>query len=143
MQNKKSSYHTVVKIITAVSVVFLPVLTFAAPLGSGGDPFFEDEHVSLSRRLNARPGFVGEFNHSFPLSILPGRNGFQPSAALSYSSQPGSNQSPFGYGWSFSVPSISRENKLGIDRMFEDRYFVSSLDGKLAAPQMKTFSVQR
>ncbi|MGD1841645.1 MAG: SpvB/TcaC N-terminal domain-containing protein [Thermonemataceae bacterium] len=49
----------------------------------------------------------GTASFSIPLPIAPGRNGFSPSLALSYSS--GGGNSAFGLGWSVSYPMIQRK----------------------------------
>ena len=50
---------------------------------------------------------TGTGNFTVPISLPAGRNGFQPELSLVYSS--GYGNSPFGLGWSMSVPSISRK----------------------------------
>ena len=47
-----------------------------------------------------------------PLAVSPGRAGFGPQLSLSYDS--GSGNGPFGFGWSVSVPRISRKTDKGL-----------------------------
>jgi hypothetical protein len=50
----------------------------------------------------------GTASFNIPLPVSPGRNGFSPSLALSYSS--GGGNSPFGLGWSVGYPMIQRKS---------------------------------
>src|SRR5262249_51687809 len=49
---------------------------------------------------------------SVPIATSPGRSGFGPQLSLSYDSATGN--SPFGFGWSLSLPSISRKTEKGL-----------------------------
>jgi RHS repeat-associated protein len=55
-----------------------------------------------------------------PISTTPGRSGFGPQLSLSYDS--GSGNSVFGYGWSLSIPCITRKTDKGLPqyRDFEE-----------------------
>jgi hypothetical protein len=55
---------------------------------------------------------TGTGNFSVPLNLPPGRNGFQPSLSLAYSS--GHPNSPFGLGWDISVPLVARKTSNGL-----------------------------
>src|SRR5215208_6314400 len=57
---------------------------------------------------------TGTGNFTVPLTLPPGRNGFQPQLALVYSS--GNGNGPFGLGWSLSIPGVSRKTSRGIPR---------------------------
>ena len=61
----------------------------------------------------------GAANISYPLEIPAGRNGMQPSLALTYSNEGGSSW--VGYGWSLSAPSISIDTRWGVPR-FDPSY---------------------
>jgi len=61
---------------------------------------------------------TGTLSMSIPLPISPGRNGFQPSLQLSYSS--GAENGPFGIGWSLTQSSISRKTDKGVPRYRDD-----------------------
>ena len=74
---------------------------------------------------------TGAFVHRVPLDIPPGRNGLTPDLALQYNSQQ-LEDGIVGYGWSLSLPYIERFNRTGIDRLYTDNYFTSSLGGELA-----------
>lgn len=62
----------------------------------------------------------GTASFSIPLPVSPGRNGFQPSLALSYNS--GAGNSLFGIGWDLGLPSVQRktDKKLPRYRDYED-----------------------
>ena len=47
-----------------------------------------------------------------PIATSPGRSGFGPQLSLSYDS--GSGNGPFGFGWSLSLPSITRKTDKGL-----------------------------
>jgi hypothetical protein len=47
-----------------------------------------------------------------PLTVSPGRSGFGPHLSLSYDS--GAGNGPFGFGWSLSLPSITRKTDKGL-----------------------------
>ncbi len=83
---------------------------------------------NLSSRSNSSSG---AYVFSLPLSLAPGRSGLNPDLNLNYNSQAGDTGSFYGLGWSMDIPSISRINKLGVDRLYSDNYFSSSMDGEL------------
>jgi len=49
-----------------------------------------------------------------PLPITPGRSGFHPELSLSYDS--GSGNGAFGFGWTLSLPAITRKTDKGLPR---------------------------
>jgi RHS repeat-associated protein len=61
---------------------------------------------------------TGTGNFSIPISVPPGRNGFQPSLTLGYST--GSGNGPFGLGWNLGIPGVSRLTSKGIPRYHND-----------------------
>src|SRR5215472_14346080 len=67
---------------------------------------------------------------SVPIATSPGRSGFGPQLSLSYDSATGN--SPFGFGWSLSLPSISRKTEKGLpiyaDGAESDVYLLSNAD---------------
>src|SRR5579864_2487300 len=85
-----------------------PILSL--PTGGGavhgiGEKFSPDPHT-------------GTGNFTVPITLPPGRNGFQPKLALTYST--GNGNGLFGLGWSLSVPGITRKTAKGIPR-YRDR----------------------
>jgi RHS repeat-associated protein len=57
---------------------------------------------------------TGTGNLTIPLQLPAGRNGLQPSLALSYST--GNPNGPFGLGWALPVPGVRRKTNKGIPR---------------------------
>ena len=55
---------------------------------------------------------TGTGNFTIPISVPPGRNGFQPALTLQYST--GHGNGPFGLGWSLSIPGIARKTSSGV-----------------------------
>src|SRR5687768_9749699 len=51
---------------------------------------------------------------SVPIATSPGRSGFGPQLSLSYDS--GAGNGPFGFGWSLSIPAITRKTDKGLPR---------------------------
>jgi RHS repeat-associated protein len=97
---------------------------------SGGSGASSNNSVLDKLKLKADTA-TGALNFSYPLVVPSGRNGLQPDLNLSYNSQLADNANFFGYGWSLNIPSIERLNKKGIDKMYAQNDFVSSLSGEL------------
>src|SRR5688500_8616013 len=67
----------------------------------------------IGEKFTANP-VTGTGAMSVPLAASPGRSGFGPQLALSYDS--GAGNGPFGFGWSLSLPSITRKTERGLPR---------------------------
>ena len=67
----------------------------------------------MGEKFAANP-VTGTGSMSVPLATSPGRSGFGPQLSLSYDS--GSGNGPFGFGWSLSVPSITRKTDKGLPK---------------------------
>ncbi|MFM0258421.1 SpvB/TcaC N-terminal domain-containing protein [Paraburkholderia sediminicola] len=67
----------------------------------------------IDEKFAANP-FTGAGALSVPIATSKGRSGFGPELSLSYDSS-GSN-GPFGFGWNFSLPSITRRTDKGLPR---------------------------
>ncbi len=80
----------------------------------------------------------GMLEFELPLKVPPGRNTMEPSLSLHYSSKPTVEASVMGYGWSLSIPYIQRMNKRGVNTIYSDSYFVSTLSGELATSTAST-----
>src|SRR5437868_5698602 len=65
----------------------------------------------IGEKFAANP-VTGTGSMSVPISTSPGRSGFGPQLALSYDS--GAGNGPFGFGWSLSLPSITRKTDKGL-----------------------------
>ena len=70
----------------------------------------------IGEKFAANP-FTGTGSMSVPVAISPGRSGFGPQISLSYDS--GAGNGPFGFGWSLSLPSITRKTDKGLPQYFD------------------------
>ena len=86
-------------------------------------------HVALPKGGGAIHGIGEKFSVnsangtaaiSIPLALSPGRSGFTPRLGLAYDS--GSGNGPFGFGWSLSIPSITRKTDKGLPRYGDARW---------------------
>lgn len=132
----KRARHISILIFSLISLTF-PFVSNAALL-YGGDPFYNDERASIGKQIFIEPHPIsGAYTYEYPFTLPPGRNGFKPDLSLVYSSQSNSNISPFGYGWSISIPSIERIPRNGTDNLYNqneiDNFFYSTLDGEIVA----------
>ncbi len=67
----------------------------------------------IGEKFAANP-VTGTGSMTVPIYTSPGRSGFGPQLNFSYDS--GSGNGPFGFGWSLSLPSITRKTDKGIPR---------------------------
>ena len=67
----------------------------------------------MGEKFAANP-VTGSGSMSVPIATSPGRSGFGPQLGLSYDS--GAGNGPFGFGWSLSLPSITRKTDKGLAR---------------------------
>ncbi|MBK9306375.1 MAG: VCBS repeat-containing protein [Nitrospira sp.] len=65
----------------------------------------------MGEKFAANP-VTGTGSMSVPIATSPGRSGFGPQLSLSYDS--GAGNGPFGFGWSLSLPSITRKTEKGL-----------------------------
>jgi RHS repeat-associated protein len=65
----------------------------------------------IGEKFTANP-VTGTGSMAVPIATSPGRSGFGPQLNLSYDS--GSGNGPFGFGWSLSLPSITRKTDKGL-----------------------------
>lgn len=70
----------------------------------------------MGEKFAANP-VTGTGSMSVPIATTPGRSGFGPELSLSYDS--GVGNGPFGFGWSLSVPQISRKTDKGLPRYLD------------------------
>lgn len=70
----------------------------------------------MGEKFAANP-VTGTGSMTVPIATSPGRSGFSPQLALSYDS--GAGNGPYGFGWSLSLPSITRKTDKGLPR-YED-----------------------
>ena len=76
-------------------------------------------------------GKDGALTYEYPVTVPPGRNGLTPDLKLIYNSSNKSPSSIISSGWSFNIPYIQRMNKKGVDKLYTENIFLSSLDGEL------------
>src|SRR5258705_1654148 len=67
----------------------------------------------IGEKFAANP-VTGTGSMTVPIAVSPGRCGFGPQLSLSYDS--GAGNGPFGFGWSLSLPSITRKTDKGLPR---------------------------
>lgn len=67
----------------------------------------------IGEKFAANP-VTGTGAMTIPIATSPGRAGFGPQLSLSYDS--GSGNGPFGFGWSLSLPAITRKTSRGLPR---------------------------
>jgi hypothetical protein len=67
----------------------------------------------MGEKFSANP-VTGTDSLSVPIYTSPGRSGFGPQLSLSYDS--GAGNGPFGWGWSLSLPAITRKTDKGLPR---------------------------
>ncbi|WP_217646262.1 SpvB/TcaC N-terminal domain-containing protein [Halomonas korlensis] len=65
----------------------------------------------MGEKFAANP-VTGSGLMSVPIATSPGRSGFGPELSLSYDS--GAGNGPFGFGWTLSLPSITRKTDKGL-----------------------------
>ncbi|MCA9904594.1 MAG: hypothetical protein KC547_12135, partial [Anaerolineae bacterium] len=70
----------------------------------------------IGEKFAANP-VTGTGSVSVPIFTSPGRSDFGPQLSLSYDS--GSGNGPFGFGWSLSLPSISRKTDKGLPQYLD------------------------
>ncbi len=93
--------------------------------------FLLDTRDTPTANLPQTDQATGGLSYEYLLSVPPGRNGLQPELKLQYSNQNSDIASEVGYGWSLNIPYIERLNKTGVDRLYTDNYFTSSIAGEL------------
>lgn len=83
----------------------------------------------IGEKFAANP-VTGTGSMTVPIATSPGRSGFGPQISLSYDS--GSGNGPFGFGWSLSLPAITRKTDKGLpqyrDAEDSDVFILSGAD---------------
>jgi RHS repeat-associated protein len=100
---------------------------------------FKAPHISLPKGGGAVRGIgekfaanpvIGTGSMSVPIATSPGRSGFGPELSISYDS--GAGNGPFGFGWSLSLPQITRKTDKGLpqykDEEESDVFLLSGSD---------------
>jgi hypothetical protein len=83
----------------------------------------------IGEKFGANP-ITGTGPMTVPIAASPGRSGFGPQLSLSYDS--GSGNRPFGFGWSLTLPAITRKTDKGLpqyrDAEESDVYILSGAE---------------
>ncbi|MFH1523267.1 MAG: SpvB/TcaC N-terminal domain-containing protein, partial [Patescibacteria group bacterium] len=123
-----------ISIFRRLAILMLVFFVFIINTGKtlADDPEYAGERRFLGDKYPADPRMtMGALNFNFPIISPPGRSGLQPDLELSYSSNNNDNTSLFGYGWSINIPYIERINRTGVDKLYSENIFYSSLSGEL------------
>ena len=99
--------------------------------------------ATYQKQVYTEPDSSGAFSYTYPIALPSGRGGMTPSITLLYDSQNISNNSVLGYGWSTNIPYIERLNKTGVENMYSQNYYSSSVGGELATTSDPTIFYQR
>src|SRR5438270_9989849 len=86
-----------------------PVPAISLPKGGGAIR-------GIGEKFAANP-VTGTGSMTVPIATSPGRSGFGPQLSLSYDS--GAGNGPFGFGWTLSLPSITRKTDKGLPRYLD------------------------
>ena len=70
----------------------------------------------IGEKFAANP-VTGTGSMTVPIATSPGRSGFGPQLSLSYDS--GAGNGPFGFGWSLSLPAITRKTDKGLPQYLD------------------------
>jgi len=123
-----SSFLIVTFFITPFSTFALESpKTFSSTANYYGEDVLIDDTTSIADYISS----TGAFGYTIPINVPQGVNNVTPNIELHYSSQNLSNGSIYGHGWSDSIPYIERQNKTGVNNMYDDFFFSSSLSGDL------------
>src|SRR5881227_2988072 len=71
----------------------------------------------IGEKFAANP-VTGTGSMTVPIATSPGRSGFGPQLSLSYDS--GAGNGPFGFGWSLSLPAITRKTDKGLPQYWDN-----------------------
>lgn len=97
----------------------------------------EDPKMPTENNLKKKPAApdeaTGALVYNYPLNLPAGRNGLQPDFSLTYNSQNRETNSWLGQGWSLSIPFIQLVNKQGIEKLYSNPVFSSSLSDELVS----------
>lgn len=85
--------------------------TSSAPLPAVTLPKGGGALRGIGEKFAANP-VTGTGSMTVPIATSPGRSGFGPQLSLSYDS--GAGNGPFGFGWSLSLPAITRKTDKGL-----------------------------
>ena len=84
---------------------------------------------------------TGALTYSYDFRLPKGR-GTTPDLHLAYNSQDNRDRG-FGYGWSISIPYIERLPKHGVNALYSENYFTSSVSGELSQVDATHYAAKR
>lgn len=96
---------------TSAPIASNPLPTISLPKGGGAIR-------GIGEKFATNP-VTGTASVSVPIATSPGRSGFGPQLSLSYDS--GAGNGVFGFGWSLSLPEITRKTDKGIPTYLDDQ----------------------
>ncbi|MFA5820836.1 MAG: RHS repeat-associated core domain-containing protein [Candidatus Gracilibacteria bacterium] len=106
-----------------------PVTTSPAP---GTVQIFDPKSTQGQNLMAVEPDAqTGALTISYPFTLPAGRNNLTPNLAINYNSQNEDNFNLSGFGWAISIPTIERIARKGVDKLYTENYFNSSLSGEL------------
>lgn len=114
--------------------MLMPYMTLANSFDANEDRYDKNYEILLNNSKQdaaVEQSPTGAYLYSMPIVVPPGRNGLQPRLSLSYNSQNTDRGSLFGYGWNLAIPSISRMNHSGIDQLYINEHFETTMSGEL------------
>jgi RHS repeat-associated protein len=103
--------------------------------GDEEDTYYSDSYALAADFVHGDGSILedksGAFIYQYPITLPPGRNGVTPQLQLTYNSQANDFHSTIGFNWSIDIPKISRVRENGVETLYEDNVFTSSLEGEL------------
>src|SRR5262249_35211490 len=115
--NLGSVQSKAISLITFASIILTPLAHVYAAFGDGTPTIPNPSVFGQTIEQDKIDGSTGASTQTIPLDIPPGRNGLQPDVSLQYNSQ-NTSDGIVGYGWSLSIPSIQRLNKIGSQELY-------------------------
>jgi hypothetical protein len=117
-------------LLVCLCISILPLQSVKA-LNSDESALYTDSRRTVSPSNVSTVDQSGAFSYSYNILLPPGRGGQTPSLYLNYNSSDTANTNIAGYGWTLSIPTISRINKTGVNLLYTSTYFTSSFSGEL------------
>src|SRR3989344_1937597 len=115
-------------LVSSLSLLFSPSLAYGIDLPLS-TYLYDVDNLLRNTQVNESSG---AFIHSLLIVAPPGRNGMQPDLSFVYNSQKNEELNAIGYGWDIPIPYIERLNKTGVQDLYDNDLFSSSLSGELA-----------
>lgn len=119
-----------------------PTESAMSAMSGGSGSVFGGADGSPSTIKQIIPGVdqtTGALIYKYPIKVPPGRNGVQPQINLSYNSLDQDPSTIVGHGWTIDIPYIKRINRKGVDKLYTEDYFESSLTGELVNASGATY----